>query len=245
MTRLIRLYPAAWRERYGAELAALLEERPPTVADRLDIVRGAIDAWLHAQIPGRHVPIGHRLPGFAATAAGVLVCVALVGITLAEPASDWGAFGSLFGIALLLGLLSLPGMYFERYARQLRWALAGAAGLTVVAAILPWPLMTVTYLALYTLILGGTLALAGARAGLSARTRWFLVALVLAPESLIALGFYGMGAGLNAGNGANVILGLVLPYGLAWVAVGMRLLVRGSPTFDDDPGPTAPPVAAA
>jgi hypothetical protein len=54
-----------------------------------------------------------------------------------------------------------------------------------------------------------------------------------------------MGAGLNAGNGAIVILGLVLPYGLAWVAVGMRLLVRGSPTFDDDPGATAPPVAAA
>jgi hypothetical protein len=215
------------------------------VGDRVDLVRGAIDAWLHAQIPGRHIPIGHRLPGFAATAAGVAVCVAFVGIAFAEPGSDWGVFGSLFGIAMVLGLVSLPGMYFERYARQLRWALAGAAGLTVVAAILPWPLTTVPYLALYTLILGGTLALAGARAGLSVRSRWLLVSLVFVPEALIAMGFYGLGAGLNERNGVIVILALVLPYGLAWVAVGLRLMMRGSPTFDDDPAATGPSAAVA
>jgi hypothetical protein len=50
MSTLIRLYPAAWRERYEAEFLDLLEARPPTVGDRFDIVRGAIDARLHPQV---------------------------------------------------------------------------------------------------------------------------------------------------------------------------------------------------
>jgi hypothetical protein len=53
MSRLVRLYPLAWRERYGAEFATLLEERPPSVADRFDIVRGAADAWLRPQLQRR------------------------------------------------------------------------------------------------------------------------------------------------------------------------------------------------
>ena len=47
MTRLIGLYPRAWRTRYEDEFLALLSDRPPDVLDRLDIVRGAIDARLH------------------------------------------------------------------------------------------------------------------------------------------------------------------------------------------------------
>jgi hypothetical protein len=51
MTALMRLYPAAWRRRYGAEFERLLAERPPSLADRIDIVRGAMDAHLHPQLP--------------------------------------------------------------------------------------------------------------------------------------------------------------------------------------------------
>lgn len=29
MNLLVRLYPSAWRERYGVELEAVLEDRPP------------------------------------------------------------------------------------------------------------------------------------------------------------------------------------------------------------------------
>ena len=50
MSALIRLYPAAWRERYEDEFLALLEARPPTLGDRFDIVRGAIDARIHPQV---------------------------------------------------------------------------------------------------------------------------------------------------------------------------------------------------
>jgi hypothetical protein len=50
MSALIRLYPRAWRDRYEDEFLALLEARPPTLGDRIDIVRAAIDARLHPQV---------------------------------------------------------------------------------------------------------------------------------------------------------------------------------------------------
>jgi hypothetical protein len=52
MSVLLRLYPRAWRARYGDELAAMLEEHPASLLDRLDLIRGALDARLHPQVPG-------------------------------------------------------------------------------------------------------------------------------------------------------------------------------------------------
>src|SRR5437868_3004700 len=43
---LLRLYPAAWRERYGEEFAALLEECRLTPLALLDIFLGALDAHI-------------------------------------------------------------------------------------------------------------------------------------------------------------------------------------------------------
>jgi ribosomal protein L37AE/L43A len=43
-----RLYPRAWRRRYGAEFAAILEQQPLTPGSLLDIVRGAMDAHVMA-----------------------------------------------------------------------------------------------------------------------------------------------------------------------------------------------------
>jgi hypothetical protein len=45
---LLRLYPRAWRERYGEELSAQLEaQRPLRISDVADLVRAAFDAHLH------------------------------------------------------------------------------------------------------------------------------------------------------------------------------------------------------
>jgi hypothetical protein len=49
MTRLVALYPRDWRNRYEEEFLSLLADRPPDHFDRIDIVRGAIDARLHPQ----------------------------------------------------------------------------------------------------------------------------------------------------------------------------------------------------
>lgn len=39
---LLRLYPRLWRQRYGDELAALLEEQPTRPRIVLDVIRGAL-----------------------------------------------------------------------------------------------------------------------------------------------------------------------------------------------------------
>ncbi|HUP83865.1 MAG TPA: hypothetical protein VM284_06730 [Candidatus Limnocylindria bacterium] len=46
MTRLItRLYPRAWRERYGDELSELIDETGLSPRDAIDVVRGAAREW--------------------------------------------------------------------------------------------------------------------------------------------------------------------------------------------------------
>ncbi|MEO8245600.1 MAG: Rieske 2Fe-2S domain-containing protein [Chloroflexota bacterium] len=44
---LLRAYPAAWRERYGVEVAALLAAQPPGARQLVDLAAGALDARLH------------------------------------------------------------------------------------------------------------------------------------------------------------------------------------------------------
>jgi ClpX C4-type zinc finger protein len=54
---LVRLYPRAWRRRYGAEFQALLEQQPLGPGEVIDILRGALDAhgmaWQHSHAPDR------------------------------------------------------------------------------------------------------------------------------------------------------------------------------------------------
>jgi hypothetical protein len=47
---LLRLYPRAWRARYGDELLDLLGDQSLRPFQILDLVSGAIDAWLSADV---------------------------------------------------------------------------------------------------------------------------------------------------------------------------------------------------
>jgi hypothetical protein len=44
--QLLRLYPRAWRERYGEEFAEIVGPRPLNVQQVIDVIGGAIDAWI-------------------------------------------------------------------------------------------------------------------------------------------------------------------------------------------------------
>lgn len=46
---ILRLYPAAWRDRYGDELEDLLAHRRVRAGDLADLLRGALDARMHPQ----------------------------------------------------------------------------------------------------------------------------------------------------------------------------------------------------
>jgi len=50
MRWLLRLYPAAWRERYGEEFGAVLDSQHASVGLVLDVISGAIDAHLYPQV---------------------------------------------------------------------------------------------------------------------------------------------------------------------------------------------------
>jgi hypothetical protein len=47
VTWLLKLYPRAWRRRYGDEVATLVTGQPFSIAVVIDLIAGAIDVWLH------------------------------------------------------------------------------------------------------------------------------------------------------------------------------------------------------
>jgi len=47
---LVRLYPARWRRRYGAEFETVLASQAPSLWQILDVLRGALDAHLHPDL---------------------------------------------------------------------------------------------------------------------------------------------------------------------------------------------------
>jgi hypothetical protein len=57
---LLRLYPHRWRERYGDEFLALLEQQPVTPAVALDVALGALDAHLRAHLSPVGETVGAR-----------------------------------------------------------------------------------------------------------------------------------------------------------------------------------------
>ena len=50
MSRLLRLYPRAWRARYGPELEDLVAHRPLGLSGSIDLIWGAMDAHRHPEL---------------------------------------------------------------------------------------------------------------------------------------------------------------------------------------------------
>jgi hypothetical protein len=50
MSRLVDLYPRAWRARYGDELEDLVAARPPGLGGSIDLLRGVLDAHRHPEL---------------------------------------------------------------------------------------------------------------------------------------------------------------------------------------------------
>ena len=250
MTRLLRLYPRRWRERYEEEFAALLAERPPGIADVVDIVRGALDARLHPMLGDDTPPTPwpHRLPGLLAASAGLTLTVAGTAIA-ARPEPGWGPPADLLGISFVLMLISLPGDYLAPFGRKI----AAVLGLVVLGGALApmthWAEAGVVVAALAELVaLCGLLTMAGIRAGLGARWRWLGLAFAFLVPA-VALGALALARAVTGTaivpDGSRVLMLAVVPYGLAWLAIGARTAIRGSATFTDAPMPAPTPEVPA
>ena len=209
MTRLVGLYPRAWRDRYEDEFLALLAERPPDPLDRLDIVRGAIDARLHPQVQGSPAapePAIVRGPwpvraGWLTLAGGVLWIATMIVAVNSPIVVDGGrayrdaaAAAPLFfaavvmlGVGMLAVALELP-----EPARAARTAAFWSSMVGMLWALAPW-LMLAGMTAFSGLIV---VAVAAWRAG-----RW----------SSLELGILFVGVALGCGPILAYSVGLWVP----------------------------------
>ena len=217
---LLRLYPRRWRERYGDEMAALLEAARVGPRDRLDLVGGAIDAWIHPPTPS-------RAPAVAALVGGGLWTVVAAGVVFQPTPPDWPGYlievvpsatiaiaflcAAVLGCGLRSGDRGVAGF---RLTTAITVAGFGAWLLTAAATAAGWvdgPTLAVAQ----TLAIVGT-ALTGA-------------GLVLADDTTIG--------GLVSVRGLTMLVpwsGAWLVFGAAWTAIGVVLWVERATRIGPD-----------
>jgi hypothetical protein len=230
VSRLLRLYPRPWRDRYQEEFVALMSERPPSLADRLDIVRGAIDARLQPQLQGPD-----RLPdrsGFA-TLAGFGLLVGAVIIMANGPVryDEYGTYregeGGLPFLLLAAALLSV-GLYRLVMRLPLGATVPRVSGWIAIITgpvwlVMPW-VMPLGVLFLVAVML---VAVGAGRAHIW--PAWLVAIIVLLPvipAALMAVLAFLPWYTLRVAE-VNALI-LLAPIGGLWLAVGLGLL-RGFP----------------
>ena len=237
MSRLLRLFPGAWRARYEPEVLELLRERPLGARSRLDLARGALDAHRHPELLGlTPQPWTHRLPGLLAAGAGLIWSWFWIRAYQLPSDAEWG-YGA--GLALLLMLIAVPGDYLGRHGRRITVAFAAIIVMWIIASVVPsnvtdGQLNATLGAAAYVLIAAGLLTLGAIRAGFGSRARWLLaVGAVLVPAAIAIVPLGGFGP--DDPGGRTAMLVALLPYGLAWTLIGATMTIRGSRTISDDP----------
>ena len=224
MSAILRLYPRAWRERYGDEIAALLEERPASLLDQLDLIRGALDARLHPQVTGadaapeQEIPMNQKQLDLVAAIGGIawILGVASMVMLPAEPGGYRDVSLALIGFAVGIVLI---GVALGELGTRRGSATSARTG-HVVAVIsvafgglmlMPWPLFVIGLLGFQVLAFAA--ALRGANNG--ALPGWVVV--VFAGAAVASIGGSLGGVETDAGIVLIILIGpAALP--LAWSA---------------------------
>jgi len=199
---LLRLYPAWWRERYGDEMAALLETRPPDLRARIDLVRGAFDAHLRSPEPGQR-PGRTVAAALVAGAAWTIAGVASVG----GPAPpDWpGYLDSTLPVAVVGALAILMASFG---VARLAWS---SSGLRLELAVLASVVGHVAWAAVLVVA-----AFGGPYGAVTA------IAQTAAAIATVGIGLALIRGGVHPIGEAVVVAGAVLliPAPVAWLIVG-------------------------
>jgi len=199
MTRLVALYPGWWRHRYGDEMRALLELAPVRPRDRLDLVRGAFDAWLHPPGPS-------RIPAFAALTGGGLWTVLAAGVVTQPVPPDWPGY---LVEVIPLALVSVVCLLAALVGIALRVADAGgrSVGLAVGLAVIGY--------------LGWILALwATERGAIDGATLGAMQAAAMV--ATVAIGVVALRAGDDRIGALILVAGaaMLIPWSVMWLAFG-------------------------
>jgi hypothetical protein len=249
MSRLIGLYPGPWRARYEAELRDLLAARPPSLAGRLDLVGGALDAWLHPEliVPGaadRRPSTRVRLAGLAAVAGGVLwlaMTTTLVVVASTGRDADFTVAG--WVVVLLMTVAALGATPAGR-ARGVGLGILLAGLLFGLGVVLPWGLKPLPVVPLLLIVFGGLLTITTLRTGLSHGAQRAVVGVGFGlPFPVVIAALAGLLPYLPSTPG--VLLSLLWVYGVAWLIVGGVLLLGGGRRWPTPASPTGPTEVAA
>lgn len=239
MSTLLRLYPSAWRERYEDELLALLDERPTSILDTIDLIRGALDAHLHPQVRGaaadKELPVHQRLLGAMAAIGGIAWIVGIASIFALPRGIDGYRNLSLAMIGMALAIALIGIALAELGTRSGSTTSANTGRVTsivsvVLALTLPmvWPVFLFGYFGFP--ILAAVLAIRGTMNGVF--PSWFAVV-----SAVAALGVLG-GIGADSVNGQDQTMAFVVVVGLpalllAWLALrGPALSSAPPPSID-------------
>ncbi len=103
---LLRLYPRAWRNRYEDEFLAVLEERPPTSLQLVDIVLGALDAHVSREIPAAETASTRRPKRSWIMSRNLYAASAIA----AAPLLLFVALGDSLGLEFFLAIALIPFM---------------------------------------------------------------------------------------------------------------------------------------
>jgi hypothetical protein len=221
VTGALRLYPRWWRRRYGDEMAALLEKATPRRGDRRDLLRGALDAWLHPPEPS-HVPAVAALLG-----GGIWTMIAARVASQPVP-PDWpGYMADIVPLALLAAIFLLVAVV--GIALRAADAHGRSTAIVVIVAI-----------AGYIAWIGAIAGAIGGTADLVAL--W--VAQTVAMVATVAVGVLVRTVDERLGSlvvvaAAAMILpwsGAWLVFGTCWTAIGLIILVARSLWFDERRG---------
>ena len=242
MTSLLRLYPRSWRDRYEAEFIHLMESRPPTVGDRVDIVRGAVDARLHPQVGGPDGdPIVERRRAAIPAALAALAGVAWSAWVVAGLAQFRGWDGPMPENVALLTVLNLVAGLSVAAAHV---AIAVSAGdrlhpITGLAVTVASVAFTGTALGIGTL---GSIALVASAVVAIGLRRPLIPGPLMGLWAGSAIASLGAMIAFIVGGGQQVwLLGGIATYGVAWLAIGGYLWSRGVPQMAMAGTPQAPP----
>ena len=246
---LIRLYPSRWRERYGDELAAILDDRPVGPFDAADLLLGALDAHMHLRGVGaasehrKGFAMSLRIGGVAAVVGGLGWLFVLAGSAINDGRDEF-AFAIGLGVmvatvATLIALIGLSAFQSRRHP-ALTWAAFAIPCAGAVVGLLGWVAIVMMGDS-DAAIVAGLSAWAIASIGLAAMvlgSSLFALATWLTRSlSRRAAALLGIGALLVAPTAAGVTGGLlpapmadvlvvvsVAAFPLGWVALGLSAL---------------------